>query len=755
MMQFTALINRTISGIIIAVAAVTPLLFLDKTSEFFETPKLIFLIASVLILLLLWSLSWIIQGRVQITKTPLDLPLLLLLLVVIISTVFSETKFVSIYGNFPRFHGSAVTWITYILFYFIVVSNIKTASQVRNIFYALGGSTLIVLILTLASYFGFYLPFAFAKIPSFTPTGSSFSTAALAVMLLPFSLISTIHPDKFLPLPISILFSVVAGLVIVLIGGLPVLVIALLGVFLVLFFSKQADIIKSLPLLLISAVIAGIVFIGGFISTDRNILYKKQAEFAKFREIQLPFNFSWKVSASAFRDDPFKGTGPSTYLFNFTSYKPAEINVAKVGGVELWNLRFDTAFNEYLQMLGTVGILGFLAFAFFSVIVLVLGWNGLMKKQGTPLLSDTFVPALSISAITAIGLMLIHVTTPVMLVSTLLILAILMSAHKSVSGRVEDLLLGIKTSKLTGINNDASLVLSVALFIPIVLLVIFVSFFLVGAVKADLHHHKALTIPVSDGVGIYTNLRDAAVNNERIDTYHIDLAQVYFALANSIAASKGPTEASPGGSLTDTDKTKIQQFLSQAISEARIASAITPRSALNWEVMASIYRQISGVAQNALSFSLDAYGRAIQRDPLNPQLRLNVGGVYYSVKNYDLAIRFFTDAINLKPDFANAYYNLAVALSDKGDLAGAAASIEQVVRLVDPKSQDYKVATELLKQFKDRAATASAGQANTQAGQVPPAAEQKAPLQQKELPQINVLDKEKPDNIATPEAVKR
>ena len=75
------------------------------------------------------------------------------------------------------------------------------------------------------------------------------------------------------------------------------------------------------------------------------------------REIQLPFSTSWQVSGQSFVKDPFLGSGPSTYLFNFTAYKPAEFNASK-----FWNLRFDQAFNEYLQILGTLGSLGFLAF---------------------------------------------------------------------------------------------------------------------------------------------------------------------------------------------------------------------------------------------------------------------------------------------------------------------------------------------------------------------------------------------------------
>lgn len=756
--QLSAYINKAIGWYLVAVAVVTPLLFLDKTSEFYEMPKIIFLVASVLILLLLWSFSWIIQGKVTITRTPLDIPLLLILLVIIVSAALSGTKFISIYGNFPRLHASAIAAITYILLYFIAASALKTQAQIRNVFYGLIGSAVVVALFTIAAYFGAFLPWPFVKFIAFTPTGSAFSTAALMILVLPFTLLSIINPNKLIPQIISIVLTTILLVCLVLIANIALLIIAIIAIGLVLFISKQSALNRYLPLLLVPVVIAGIVLLGGFIKNSNNILNQKRTEYAKFQEIQLPFNFSWKVSASAFRDEPFKGTGPGTYLFNFTSYKPAEMNIAKINGIEIWNLRFDSAYNEYLQFLGTLGLLGFLGLAFFSVVAVGMAWSSLSKKEpptATANLSNSFIPALSVSAIVSVLLLFVHVTTPVTTVTSLLILAMLMVVHKSISGKVEEWTLAIRASKGSGTGTDANLILAVILFIPILFFVIFAGVQTFQAVRADYYHRYAFTIPVSNGIGIYNNLQKAVSINNKVDAYHSDLAQVNFALANAIAASKGPTEASPSGSLTDADKQNIQTFISQSINESRIAASLSPRSAQNWEVLASIYRQITGIAENALTFSLDAYGRAIQQDPMNPQLRLNVGGIYFAAKNYDLAVRFFTDSVNLKPDFANGYYNLAVALKEKGDLVSAQASIEQVIRLVDPKSPDYKTATAMLAELK--AAIKEAAETGQQAqttSSVPPAAEQNGALQNEDLPQIDVLDKNQPD-VATPEAVKK
>jgi cytochrome c-type biogenesis protein CcmH/NrfG len=180
--------------------------------------------------------------------------------------------------------------------------------------------------------------------------------------------------------------------------------------------------------------------------------------------------------------------------------------------------------------------------------------------------------------------------------------------------------------------------------------------------------------------------------------------------------------------------------------------ALNPNNPINWEILGSIYRQISGVAQNALSFSLDSYGRAITRDPLNPVLRLTVGGIYFSINNYDMAIRFFTDAVNLKPDYANANFNLAIALAQKGDFVSAQTIAERTVSLLDPKSEDYKIATQVLSQIKDKVASQAADQAKL-AEQQAEATSQQSSLQDKNLPKV--LNLPAPENVSTPAAIKK
>lgn len=760
--KISAYISTAIFFIILLVAGLTPLIFANQTTEFFEIPKMAFFIGAVVLLIVLWSINWVVAGKVFFTRTPLDIPFVLLLGVLILSTVFSDTKYISLLGNFPRIHGSLVSWIAYILFYFVAVSNLKTFSQVKLVFYTILASTVIVALISLLSYFGIYLPLDFAQAANFNPTGSAFSATALMVILLPLLTLAIINPKGFkaqksvdsantpkaevallevtrsylmMPQPVAIALSILFGITIALTGLLATQIAALVVVVLTLLVSNKTELKKNAVFLILPVIASVAIYILGFFPANQaNIFYQKQQNFP--REIQLPFIPSWKVSASAFRDIPFQGSGPSTYIFNYSIYRPVDLNLTN-----LWNLRFDTAFNEYLQILGTLGGLGFIAFVFLTGIILFLSWGGLIEKE------HSLNTAISISAVSGIAILLFHVTTPTMLVVFILVLAMLMVVHKSVSNKVEELSIGIKASKITDSNLVVGDILPYIMIIPILGVALIVFWNEGKFLMADYYHRMALNSATTNAQDTYKYLQQAEILNPLVDTYRTDLAQTNFALANAIARAKGPTESSAAGSLTDKDKQDIQILLSQSIREGRAAVALSPRSAQNFEILASIYRQITGVADNALEFALDSYGQAINRDPLNPVLRLNVGQVYYAIKNYDLAARFFTDAITLKNDYANAYFNLAYALKEKGDTLAAQAAAERLVSILEPNTPDYEVATKLVADLK-----ATNDNAKSQQQSASPIEEDGA-LQQESLP--NVLDLPKPENISTPAAVQK
>jgi len=336
--------------------------------------------------------------------------------------------------------------------------------------------------------------------------------------------------------------------------------------------------------------------------------------------------------------------------------------------------------------------------------------------------------------------------------------------QKSSDEKTLEISTGVKIS--TSANSQIDL-LPIAVFVLFVVMSVYVSGKVYNAVLADYYHRWALSQAGKDGTRTYEYLQKAEALNPYIDLYRVDMAQTNFALANALASQKGPTQDNPQGTLTDDDKKTIQTLVTQAINEGRASVVLAPRSSRNWEVLAIIYRNITGVAKNSLTFALDAYGRAIQLDPLNPVLRVNAGTVYYGTKNYDLAIRFFTDSVNLKPDYINGYYNLALAMRDKGDLQNAKIIAEQAISLLqkDFSTQEFKNSPESIKQSKVKDYNTVNDLLNGIESQIDAGAKESEnqqaisgqiqPLQNPNLPNINVPNLEVPPQTVTPPAVEQ
>lgn len=760
---------------VLIVILTTLFLFSNLTSDFYDTPKFLTLLAVTGILLISLAVKFTLSNKVVLIRTPLDLPLLLLLAVGVISTVLSSSPYVALLGNQLKIHGSLISLVIYILFYFVLVNNLKSGKGLRWLIFISTIAGVVLSVITLLAYAGVtLLPAPWVHGINFTPTGSSFSTTAFLVLLLPSVVSQIISSTKPPTLILNSIFLILFGLTITLTGSLVVWIAAILGILLTLithgFFArfknftklnqiKPVSLISLFAPLIVVAIISFLSFIPGQGGAE-NPLYTQVKNFP--REIQLSPIVSWKTAVSTFRDSPFWGSGPSTFLFDFTNYKPIEMNSTK-----FWNLRFDNAFNEYFQVLATLGGIGLVALLSITALFISSAFPVILKAvKESKNDSEAFHHApndkliLAISGLVFFILLLLHPSSLVLWVFGLFILASFMvsaqqstenqeSNHHIGASNIKDTLMAIAGNiKQSGASSQTIRVET----LPSILLVItlgaalFTFFFAGKFALADYHHRNALNA-VSQNLGIvaYNELVVAEKLNPYNDLYRIDLAQTNFALANAIALAKRPTEASPSGSLTEQDQQNIQVLLQQSINEGRTATNLSPRSAGNWEILALLYRQIAGVAQNALVFSLDSYGRAIFQDPLNPNLRLAVGGVYYAVQSYDLAIRFFTDAINLKPDFANGYFNLSVALKDKGDLAGAQAAAEKVLTLVEADSQDYKIASEYLAELKKKAEKTAA---------IPPASETTGALQEENLPKVVNVGKP-PEKIATPAAVKK
>ncbi len=158
--------NKVIEYSFYALFFFVPLALTNSNSELFELTKMWLTWGLTIIIATAWICKMILQRRIHIQKTPLDIPLALFLLSQVISTIFSLDSRISLWGYYSRFNGGLLSLASYVFLYYAFVSNVfnnkraeeSSPGQFRLSFFAGAISTgFLGFFLTLASKTPFFL----------------------------------------------------------------------------------------------------------------------------------------------------------------------------------------------------------------------------------------------------------------------------------------------------------------------------------------------------------------------------------------------------------------------------------------------------------------------------------------------------------------------------------------------------------------------------------------------------------------------
>jgi len=393
------------------------------------------------------------------------------------------------------------------------------------------------------------------------------------------------------------------------------------------------------------------------------------------KEVVLTYlwpNFGWQISVEGLKTirTALFGVGPGNFLAAFNQFRPLGLN-----NTSLWAVKFITNSNQYLHLLSTVGILGL---GFYLLILLKSLKKGGFKGS---LVSKVIYICLAASFV----IQLLLTSNVLILTVTFLLLALLEASKMSLSSA----------------SNSSYELKSQALAWSLAGLLLILTFFgLYWQTRiwlADRQFRKSLlAAQANKGAETYNLQIKALMLNPYAPGYRVTYSQTNLALANSITANKN---------LTDQDKESVRQLIAQAIREAKTAVNLNPQISSYWLNLANLYRNIINVVQDADQWAMATYLEAVRKDPTNPLLRVEFGGLFYGLKDYDRAITQFQQAVNLKPDYANGYYNLAEAYKAKEDWQNAFYNLQLTANLVEPDSPDYQKTQDELKEIQAKLET--------------------------------------------------
>lgn len=383
----------------------------------------------------------------------------------------------------------------------------------------------------------------------------------------------------------------------------------------------------------------------------------------------LPFSYGWVIFVETLKNirTLFLGVGPVNFITAFTLAKPAEINTTPY-----WNVIFTSSSSFLLTIATETGIISLISFIYMYISSLKFLKKYQDSKPDTKDNAD-FPYYLTLAA--ALTLQLILPSSMSIFITTIILMAI--CAKKRTLFILD----------LTKLKNY-----SYYFIVPPVIIVGIIFYFAGRVYLGEVYFKKSLDAMVNNQADATYKWQQKAITvNPYIDRYQVAFSKTNLSIANALASKKDPT---------DEDKQNIPVLIKQSIDSARTGVGLFRSNVVNWDNLATVYGSLINFAQGADNFAVQSHQQKLILDPNNPSAYLGYGGLLYSLKRMDEAETVFIRAINLKPDLANAHYNLGAVFREKKQYKDAYDQFKLTASLISRSSNDAK---QLQKEIEDLA----------------------------------------------------
>ncbi len=662
----TKSLDTIITCVITLVFFLCPIFFTGLVAQGIGFEKIILFYFLTLIGIVAWVIKGAISGELNIKRTPLDIPILATVIIFTISTILSISNKDSLIGGYGTSAKSFIAVIAFILFYYLVINNINK-KKIKLIFWSIIASTSILSIFSLLQLNNiFIIPLDFTKARGFNPLGSLSGLTMFLTGVFPLFVVAITRAKNIFFKSIIILASIINISVLVFLNGFvfwPVFVVGSVIV-LMFFLAKIIKISTNNLIIPLGAFLISIIFLvlGNFNITNLNLP----------AEVSLSRSASWDIAKNSIRENPVFGSGPATFYYNFSKFKSLDFNYSR-----LWNVRFDSATGSFFELLSTVGILGTLLVIILILTILSISFLSLIKSDENNI--NSIMLGLFASFISLLLLSLLFAQSNSLILLTVLISIFTISVALIIYPEKFNVLkLSFRASP------KYALALS-AIFLCVSAGVVILFTMGLKMYLADIYIKQSLV--ETDFDKKIENLKKASNLATYQDTYYLNLANSYMALANKAAVS-------------NKNKIDIGNNLSTAINYGKKAVEINPNKASNNESLALIYENASFYTRGSLKWSEEYYNKVIELDPKNPVPYLRIALINMARVNTETnkdeqkyyieeAIKKYDESIAKKSDMSAAYYGKAVAYEKLSDTDNAIENLKNA-SLISRDNLDYR-----------------------------------------------------------------
>lgn len=694
------------------VAALTPIFFAPLTLSAAyakETMTALLIFAA----MIAWLVDFLSSGTFRYTRALLNAATLILLAALFISMILSERFFASLWG--PDATGERfLSWLVFALLYVLIGSLIDFKKSIRMVGLLFASSALLGLA-TFLQFFGVNVFSWFGVAGQFNPIGTANALVVLYGLVAVFGVGICSHIKKFAEgkelVEWWFRYAVFAGTILAFANMLAVnfrvgwiAFAAGMAILLGFNFKDAFDQRRKGDMLAFSGASFYLPFCLLIFSV---LLYLMPGPLFGVRlavpaEIFPSFRVTWDIAKATLEDRPVFGSGPATFLSDYTAYRDPALNQT-----DFWAVKFSHGFSFAITALATTGIAGVAALLLWVAVLLC----GFVRAMFRDAVVDPMRLAIFSALVFSFVMWGLYASSFTVHLLVFMLAGLFLARHSHEGAHEEDVSLWRIHPRTIGISSPSFMFVASLASIFIIVLCVVGVYYTLQKYIAETHFARGLAVANAGGDPeiAQSYFSRASRIDAKDDRFARAEAQILFARLQSVI-QRAATQQDPAIAQ------EFQSLLSQAIDRARLAGSLNPGDPQNLTTLALMYEAVIPYVQGAGQFAIDAYDAASKLDSLNPALlfdsgriRIGIGDLLFIragnvsgeerqnlLRERDALLASaqekLEEALRLKPDYAPAHFLLAQVFDRKGDLNSAIRAAENTRILA---FQDVGVAFQL------------------------------------------------------------
>ena len=648
---FISKFNAISFTILMILCALLPVFFLPVSWGGAAAVKGVLLYGAVFVAFSFWILAQFVGGSLQVPKSRIFVWMAAWLVLALVSALLSANSSVSLWGRGFVIDSFATTLVL-VLFTFLVATFAREQKRLVTLFLATFVGSAVTVLLQVILYVSQKIPFVAKYLGHVANQGTlvgswvDFAYFTTFTFVLALLFYEVLLPKGFFK-KLSLGALILSTIVLVFLNFKAAWIIAIVSSLLVFVYKSSVERSAAkffgdrdglpaqaegevpeqnttFPVLSFVALLVGLFF---FLSSNSLGAGIARSVGVTFGDIRPSFGATVQVMGGALRHDPIFGAGAGRFGEVWNLYRPLSINQT-----QFWNTNFDSGYSLFTSLVTTGGSLVGIALLGIIVFSLILGFR-LFSYQFPDRFSRFIAVTALIMFIAFAGLVFFSSPGIILVVFGLFYLGILLGVWTLVGK--------IPLVQLNYLRDPRTSFFAILVLVLATMGGFTAAYFAGNRFASIVFYNKAVTATTPEAVERNLN---RALSLSQNDIYWRTRAALYARQFSTTANTQSP------------DKNVLQNSFSLAEQSARAAVSWDNTSANNWLTLSQMYQLISGGdIEDAYNAAKSAAEEAQKRSPLNPSLVLNQAQVATTKKNAEAALAFIARALELKPDYLDAF----------------------------------------------------------------------------------------------------